>query len=578
MRKLIGVLMLMGALWIAPALQAQEPAWIQVEAQPSLRAAEARARTYAAQFADVNGFRLPSGWYAIALGPYPTSDAATRLQSLLQDRRVPADAYVVDGDAFGQRFWPVATGLRQPLVIDVPPPEPAAQPSEEVSAIAAAPERPVASDSPAPATEPLEESLRHEALLSREDRIALQEALQQAGFYRGTIDAAIGPGTRSAMAAWQAAQGHEVTGVLSSAQRAALLGAQAEADAALGLARRRDEAAGIEVILPTALVQFDRYDPPFARYGGDAGVEIILVSQQGNPQALAGLRDQIRALPGVPAGGRDSFDAAGFEIETAEGARRAHVLVRLHDGAIRGYVVTWDDRAPDMAPILAAMRQSFAPIGPQTLDDLGAAPSDEMRAALLEGVAEAAPSRSATGVFLDAEGHVLTAAAAVAACTRISVDDAPAVISASDTATGLALLRPEAPPPPRRTAGWQRLPLEVGAPIVAAGFSLGAAMGLPALTRGIVAAPPEEGRQSLRLEMLPGDTGAPLLDGTGAVVGLLLPTETAGASLAITTAAVESWLEGQGISLPGSGTGQDLSPAALAEGAAGITTPVSCWN
>ena len=49
--------------------------WVQIEAQPNLTDATDRARVYAADLPDVNGFRMGSGWYAIALGPYARSDA-----------------------------------------------------------------------------------------------------------------------------------------------------------------------------------------------------------------------------------------------------------------------------------------------------------------------------------------------------------------------------------------------------------------------------------------------------------------------------------------------------------------------
>jgi len=41
---------------------AQDATWVQVEAQPSLNAAESRARSYAAALPNVNGFSLGSGW------------------------------------------------------------------------------------------------------------------------------------------------------------------------------------------------------------------------------------------------------------------------------------------------------------------------------------------------------------------------------------------------------------------------------------------------------------------------------------------------------------------------------------
>ena len=55
----------------------------------------------------------------------------------------------------------------------------------------------------------------------------LQIALEWFGFYNSGIDGAFGPGTRAAMAAWQADQALEQTGILTTRQREDLLGAYA---------------------------------------------------------------------------------------------------------------------------------------------------------------------------------------------------------------------------------------------------------------------------------------------------------------------------------------------------------------
>ena len=49
------------------AIAPQQIAWVQIEAQPTLAAAQERARIYSATLPDVNGFALGSGWYGISL-------------------------------------------------------------------------------------------------------------------------------------------------------------------------------------------------------------------------------------------------------------------------------------------------------------------------------------------------------------------------------------------------------------------------------------------------------------------------------------------------------------------------------
>ena len=64
------------ALLFAGIARAQDQAWVQIEAQPTLAEAIERARAYTSVFPDVAGYALNSGWYGIVLGPYSSDDAA----------------------------------------------------------------------------------------------------------------------------------------------------------------------------------------------------------------------------------------------------------------------------------------------------------------------------------------------------------------------------------------------------------------------------------------------------------------------------------------------------------------------
>ena len=73
--------------------QAQEQkVWVQIDAQPTLSAAMDRARAYAGVLEQVQGYRLPSGAYAIVLGPMGSDAAVTELQSLMAQNMIAADS------------------------------------------------------------------------------------------------------------------------------------------------------------------------------------------------------------------------------------------------------------------------------------------------------------------------------------------------------------------------------------------------------------------------------------------------------------------------------------------------------
>ena len=78
--KRLSVLLLLVFLPLSALAQTR---WVQIEAQPSLLEAEARARDHARTLSDVQAFSIGSGWYAIAMGPYTEQLAQETLDLLL---------------------------------------------------------------------------------------------------------------------------------------------------------------------------------------------------------------------------------------------------------------------------------------------------------------------------------------------------------------------------------------------------------------------------------------------------------------------------------------------------------------
>ena len=166
-------------IWLAMYSAVFGQSWVQVEAHPTLREAQARAQAYSGALPDVAGFRLRSGWFALALGPYTETQAQARLRDLRGGGIIPSDSYISDSRPYRQQFWPVGGAQTQPVT----------------TAPAAAPLPVPASD------ETPRQARRSEGLLSRDEREDLQIALQWFGFYDAAIDGSFGRGTRRSMAA-----------------------------------------------------------------------------------------------------------------------------------------------------------------------------------------------------------------------------------------------------------------------------------------------------------------------------------------------------------------------------------------
>ncbi len=269
-----------------------------------MRAGTEAARGYAEILEDVNGFALGGGWHGIALGPYTRADAETALLPYHRDGLIPRVAVIAESSSLRQQFWPVGANI---LDLEVAP-----APIEAETQIVDADETPTAEPTSLvevelvePAGETPAEAQRSKGALSREEKKKLQRLLQWAGFYNAAIDGSFGRGTRNSMAAWQEANSYDTAGILTTTQRAEILKKYNSIFDGLGLEVVRDDAAVIEIKLPTLEVAFEKYESPFAQYKSvdDTGARVLLVSQPGDQNTLYSLYDTMQTLEAVPLDG-----------------------------------------------------------------------------------------------------------------------------------------------------------------------------------------------------------------------------------------------------------------------------------
>ncbi|PKQ12914.1 MAG: peptidoglycan-binding protein [Alphaproteobacteria bacterium HGW-Alphaproteobacteria-1] len=567
--------------------EAEPLVFVQIEAQPSLAEAQARARDYARTLPDVNGFSLGRGWYAIALGPYREDEAARVLQVYRGEGVIARDSYIARPTDFGQQFWPVGANLLE-RATPAPAPMPGPDAAPEVAAPAPAP-----TPAPAPAPEPdetLREARASEAQLSREERAALQVALEWSGVYQGAIDAAFGPGTRNAMAAWQRQNGVEATGVLTTRQRAMLLRQYNAILDGLGLEMVRDAQAGIEMRLPLGVVAFDRHEAPFAHYpaSGDLPAQVLLISQPGDRATMSALYDILQTLAIVPETGERRLERDGFTL-IGEGSQIvSQTRVWLESGEIKGFTLVWPVGDEERRTrLLAEMEQSFARL-PGTLAPL-AAPVSAQRVDLVSGLEVRRPKLSRSGFFVDERGAVLTAAEAVAGCGRITLDETyDATVAHLDTKLGIAILRPRETLAPMAIARFQQDAPRLLSRIAVAGYSYEGILGAPSVTFGQISElgglAGESHLKRLALAAMPGDLGGPVVDAGGAVLGMLVPGAPDGRSLpegvsfAAGNGALQEVLTQGGVTARVTRETGDLSAEALSDRASAITVLVSCWE
>lgn len=577
-----GVLGMTLTVWasLAPGLAAAETAWVQIEALPTLDQAQARLRDLSTSFPDAAGFALPGGWYGLALGPYDSPEiAAEALRQMRNAGLIPPDSYVADATRYRAQFWPPEAAESPALSAPspAPSPEPAAEPAPEPAP---------------PPVETLADARRAEEAMGREGRMRIQDALEWVGVYRGGVDGAFGRGTRAAIAAWQQSHGFEPTGVLKSTELRQLLDGVTAEKSALGLTPVEETKAGIAIDLPLGLVEFDHYDPPFVHYRakGNSGVRVLLISEPGDQNTLYGLYDAMATLEIVPTTGPRSRDKSGFSLVGEDAQIHSVTEVRLSKGLIKGFTLVYPAKdAPRMARVLAAMKTSFTALGETALDPTLGQPMAVGRADLIAGLDVRHPEFARSGLFIDAKGAVLTAAEGLSACGKVTIEGAPAKIAFADPRLGIAVLQPRAPLSPPAVARFETVTAGRGAALAVAGFSYPEALSAPVVSFGTLsdltglAGEPERAR--LAVKTLPGDVGGPVLDGAGAVFGMVLPQggETAKLlppemTVAVQSAALLPVLAAQGFAPLPAEAGGTLAAEDISALAQGFTTQIACWK
>lgn len=573
---LICVMFLFAGAFAAPAT-AQGRAFVQIEAHPSLGEATSRARAYGSIVSDINGFALGGRWYAIALGPYDRATATATLRRLRAEGLIPRDSYISDGSTYRDRFWPVGTGA---IAAPVAP---------------AVPEAPTAQTRPsAPVTQPEEtrrEAQRSEQLLTRAEKMDLQRALQWFGFYTAAIDGSYGRGTRNSMAAWQTAAGvDEVTGVLTTRQRARLLQEFATSQGELGLQPVTVAEAGLSLIAPLGLVSLDRIEAPFVHYApkDDSGVRLSLISQAGDQAVLGGLYEILQTLEIVPMDGARSKTRDEFRIMGVAPDRTTQVYAKLDGAHIVGYILSWPAAQDGLAArALPEMDRTLASSGAPLPPDTGFEPS-EQSFDMVSGLDVRRPLRSASGFFVDGAGAVVTAADTVAGCGRVTLDrlhEAQVALSRD----GVAVLRPLSRLAPVEIAALAPSEGRLRSPVSVGGFPFGGVLGAATLSFGTL----EDVRDldgddavlRLSLRARDGDVGGPVLDQAGRVAGMLLPDPVDGSqalpadvTFAAKARALDTVLTEAGVTPRTAEGTAPIAPEDLTTRAVGMTVLVSCWE
>lgn len=398
---------------------------------------------------------------------------------------------------------------------------------------------------PAPTTDPLQAERELEARLNFHERRLVQESLIWAGTYVGFTDGAFGKRTREAISAWQTRNGYPPIGYLSEPQMFLLVGEGFEARERYGWQRLYDPSTQIVLNYPSKL---------FTRSEENKGIGYDFI----NPDDGSYLRTLrfLSSLPGLidsvfekQSNNPDqtitySFKRANLYILSGtRGSWLFYERMEQRGSEIRGYRLNWPaSRADAMGSIVVAMSDSFYPFGYETpqekpnyptllaLADKLHPPTSERRT-----VATATPARpsgppkatsSGTGFVISRDGYIVTNRHVVEGCKSLAFDGQPAELVTADTKRDLALLRTTDRFPssiPLR----ETVKVDLGETVIVLGYPYRGVLstGLN-ITDGIVTSlsGPADAPALFQLnaQVQPGNSGGPIVDDRGQLVGVVV--------------------------------------------------------
>ncbi|MGU3466137.1 serine protease [Methylobacterium sp. C33D] len=415
--------------------------------------------------------------------------------------------------------------------------------------------------------------------LPEADRKAVQDALVWTGDFNAVVSGAFGRRTFEALTAHAARTGG--ADPLDPRGRAALLAAGAAARNAARFRVAVDPGTGAVMGVPERLLARRTALPSGTRWQSQDG-RVTLESRAFPPGAES--LDALFEKATAPLPGRKvtyKLRRPDTVVVTAEtGPGLSYIRYASGPEGVRGFLLGYDRAlAPEVDRLVIAVANAFVPFpdtaaapaaqlpsGPAPATR-GADPAPRPQAAAPLGPASLASAPASGAGLAVAPGRVLTAAAVLEGCAQPRVGATAARVLATDPA-GLALLDvPGAPAPLRPALRSEPVGAEESVIALAPGAD------------GVQAAPGDARGGDVIAALQPGSGGAPVLDRSGALVGLVArypatPRRVAGvvppARLPVVPArAIAAFLAAQGIAAappqPGGG------PGAVAPAVFGIT-------
>ena len=376
----------------------------------------------------------------------------------------------------------------------------------------------------------LESNTRQRAasVLDHGEKLTAQHALAWFGDYNGKIDGIFGRGTRAAVQAFQRRNSIDPTGQLTRSQFDLLNYQHKKELEETGYETVEHEPAGIGIGIPTSMLEYSRTEVPFIYYDPTPGnrIQLFLISMPGSRIALEALFSLFQGFEFMPEGGSRSLERQRFIIESKNDLLNAFADVRLFENRIKGFLLLWH---PVTDARVARIARSMSTGLQESSESTLSIPIDTDNIesnAFFAGLQIPRPKSRHTGFFIDSSGTVATGSSVAGNCADIILSpDQKMTVAAVGAEDGIALLTPVETQVPLVHARLRPSQPTRGAQVSVSGYSFGGELGAPSQSHGKwIGKDPTAGEQErylIEAETYPGDVGGPVLDVTGAVVGIM---------------------------------------------------------
>ncbi|WP_245413726.1 serine protease [Fulvimarina endophytica] len=400
-------------------------------------------------------------------------------------------------------------------------------------------------------------------------RQGLQIRLAWTGDYEGSFDGVIGPNSLRAIRDFQARHGFEPNGIISDQMLSQLVSQSDAVQNGLGVAFAEDAATGSRLLIPfNRVVDQGRTEVGNLWRSEDGRIEVETVRIADTGQTLPGLFDVLNRQTETRSVSSSAFSETSFKVFGTDSGRQYMMRFEVgsEDGTdVRGFSISYDPAvASEIEPFLTVASELFEPFAADPREPLVASREDKPFTTMLRNRRETAepdgryamayadptqpnmfaippidgrmasnqrdPSDVAfdmagSGFAVSEDGWVLTNAHVVRACNAVLVSGYGRVTDrVVDTQNDLALVKVD---------GHFEAPLAIaadkprlGEDILALGFPLRSILADSLnVTRGNVSSllglMNDPRYMQISAPVQPGNSGGPLVDLAGRVVGVV---------------------------------------------------------